>query len=85
MSAFGGKADMADCAAYVCFWPEVDISFWIANLCFRGKRLGQIGSLWSLSVGSIVTWWNLTRERRLISKIRSSHTRRDARCTLPVS
>src|SRR5262245_25157028 len=26
MSAFGGKADMPCCAAYVCFWPKADIA-----------------------------------------------------------
>jgi len=34
MSAFGGKADMPFCAAYVCFWPKADIGYCVAHVPF---------------------------------------------------
>jgi len=36
MSAFGGKADMAFCAAYVCFWPK--------RTCPSQLRMATLGS-----------------------------------------
>jgi len=36
MTAFGGKADMAFCAAYVRYWPKADIDECTAHVRFWG-------------------------------------------------